>query len=101
MGHGSCGVIRAKEPSSWSAIGCHLQAARDHSLPVEENSFVRSEPTSRTKADRRTHLFPADRASYSCAPRGPTLHGFERPKIEGNRKTLIVTNKDRCACETL
>ena len=38
MSHVSCGAIRAKEPSSWSAVVCHLQAARDHSLSAEENS---------------------------------------------------------------
>jgi hypothetical protein len=30
-----------KEPSSWPAVVCHLQAARDHSLSVEENSKQR------------------------------------------------------------
>jgi hypothetical protein len=38
MSHGSCDTIRAKEPSLWPAVVCHLQAARDHSLSAEENS---------------------------------------------------------------
>ena len=38
MSHGLFGVIRAKNRRRGKAMACHLQAARDHSLSVEENS---------------------------------------------------------------